>query len=200
MKLIRMKLAIPAILCCSGLALASYADQLPVRNCTWYHGASAQGYTPAPRLAGQRPRYLNNQLIDFRRHARDAPFSKQYMWGAAANLSPGTARDLAAYFSGLPPQPANDGERQLVASGRAIYQEGIPDDNVAACAACHGPDAQGIGEIPRLGGLAYSYLTRRLQQWGAGFHATAKPPMPRIAGKLSTEQIEAIASYLSFVR
>jgi cytochrome c553 len=122
------------------------------------------------------------------------------MWGAAANLSPGTARDLAAYFSSLPPETANDGERELVALGKTIYQDGIPDDNIAACAACHGPNAEGIGEIPRLGGLAYPYLKRRLEQWGAGFHAAAKAPMPRIAGRLSTEQIEAIASYLSFVR
>lgn len=122
------------------------------------------------------------------------------MWGAAANLSPATARDLAAYFSALSPEPANDGERKLVAFGRTIYQDGLADDNIAACAACHGPNAEGISEIPRLGGLAYSYLKRRLQQWGAGFHATAKPPMPRIASRLSTEQIEAIASYLSFVQ
>jgi cytochrome c553 len=149
MKLIRLKPSIPAILCCSTLAFASYADQLPVRNCTWCHGASAQGSTPAPRLAGQQPQYLKNQLINFRKHTREAPFSKQYMWGAAANLSPGTARDLAAYFSGLPAQPADDGERQLVPLGRTIYQDGIADDNIAACAACHGPDAQGIGEIPR---------------------------------------------------
>jgi cytochrome c553 len=37
------------------------ADDLPVRNCTWCHGTSAQGYSKAPRLAGQRVDYLVNQ-------------------------------------------------------------------------------------------------------------------------------------------
>src|ERR1700739_4485009 len=104
MKPIRLKLAIPALLCCSAFAWAGHADPLPVGNCTWCHGPSAQGYTPAPRLAGQRLQDSASQLPDFRRHTGDAPFSKQYMWGAAANLSPATARDLAAYFSALSPE------------------------------------------------------------------------------------------------
>jgi cytochrome c553 len=88
----------------------------------------------------------------------------------------------------------------LEEKGREIYQLGMPDSNTAACVVCHGPNAEGVGEIPRLGGLEYTYLKRRLEQWGQGYHATAKPPMPRIARKLSAEQIEALASYLSFVR
>ena len=176
------------------------AESVAIHNCTWCHGGSAQGYTPAPRLAGQRPKYIENELISFRAHTRDNPFSKQYMWGAAANLGPRTAHDLAIYFSSLPARPANDGDRELTASGRTIYQEGLPDFNIAACAACHGPNGEGAGEIPRLGGLAYTYLKRRLEQWGQGYHATALPPMPHIAGRLSRDQIEAIASYLSFVK
>jgi cytochrome c553 len=76
----------------------------------------------------------------------------------------------------------------------------MPDANIVACVVCHGPDAEGVREIPRLGGLAYTYLKRRLEQWGEGYHAAAGPPMPDIAGKLTPSQIEALASYLSFVR
>ena len=36
-----------------------------------------------------------------------------------------------------------------------------------------GPNAEGVAEIPRLGGLAYTYLKRRLQQWGEGYHANS---------------------------
>jgi cytochrome c553 len=43
-------------------------------------------------------------------------------------------------------------------------------------------------------------LKRRLAQWGEGYHATALVPMPEIASKLSDNDIEALASYLSFVR
>jgi cytochrome c553 len=141
-----------------------------------------------------------NQLFDFRAHTRDNPFSQQYMWGAAANLGPQTARDLAAYFSTLPPKAANDGDRELEAVGRQIYREGIPDYDIVSCVACHGPNAEGIGQIPRLGGLSYSYLKRRLEQWGEGYHAAAEPPMPRIASKLAPNEIAALASYLSFIK
>jgi len=186
--------------CLTVSAAAGHAESPAIRNCTWCHSGSAQGYTPAPRLAGQRPQYIEKQLMNFSAHTRDNPFSKLYMWGAAANLSPLAARNLAVYFSTIPPKAANDGDRELAATGRAIYQEGIPDANVAACVACHGPNAQGVGEIPRLGGLAYTYLQRRLEQWGEGYHAAAGPPMPHIASKLSPKHIAALASYLSFIK
>jgi cytochrome c553 len=141
-----------------------------------------------------------NQLISFGEHTRDNPHSRQYMWGAAANLSPQMARDLAIYLSLLPAEAASDGCKELVGIGRTIYEEGIPDSNIVACSACHGPNAEGVRDIPRLGGLSYPYLKRRLEQWGEGYHLTAKFPMPRIASKLSQNEIEALASYLSFVK
>jgi cytochrome c553 len=196
----RPAIAILAIGCFAASAMPSQAESPAVRNCTWCHGTSAQGFTPAPRLAGQRQQYLESQLAGFRTHARDNPLSKQYMWGAAENLNAQTARDLAAYFSALPPKAARDGDTELVAAGRTIYQQGMPDANIVACVVCHGPNAEGVGQIPRLGGLAYSYLTRTLEQWGQGYHLASGPPMPDIASKLSPSHIEALASYLSFVR
>ncbi len=171
-----------------------------IRNCTWCHGTSAQGYTVAPRLAGQRPADLEMQLRSFHAHFRDNPLSKQYMWSAVAALEPQAVRDLAAYFATIPPRPANDGDRTLAAAGRSIYMEGIPEANIAACYACHGPNAEGIRDIPRLGGLARAYLKARLQQWGQGYHSVPDSPMPLVARPLEPAEIEALASYLSFVR
>jgi len=184
----------------AAVAPALAGDHAIVRNCTWCHGTSGQGYTVAPRLAGQRPLYLETQIRSFREHIRDNPFSRQYMWGAAASLEPGTVRDLAAYFATIRPRPANDGDAALAATGRTIYMEGIPDANVAACYACHGPNAEGIREIPRLGGLSRSYLKARLEQWGQGYHSTPGSPMPVVARSLAKDEIEALTSYLSFVR
>jgi cytochrome c553 len=181
-------------------ALAAHAESSMVRNCTWCHGGSAQGYSPAPRLAGQRATYIEQQLASFAYHTRDAPFSRQYMWGAAANLSPQAARALSIYFSNLPPRAANDGNRELVGRGEAIYQRGMPDENIAACVACHGPNAEGISTIPRIGGLDYGYLKRRLEQWAEGYRGALDHTMPHIAIQLSRSQIEALASYLSFLK
>jgi len=198
MKRITSKLVILAMASCAAGSLKA-EESFPVRNCTWCHGPSAQGFTTAPRLAGQRHQYIASQLRSFKDHSRDNPFSKQYMWGAAARLDPQTARDFAAYFAALPAEAADDGNGALVAEGRTIYEQGIPDANIVSCLVCHGPNAEGFEGIPRLGGLSYSYLKARLEQWAEGFHAAAEP-MPRVANKLSSSEIEAIASYLSFVK
>jgi cytochrome c553 len=192
--------AILVVLCCALFSATSRAENMAVRNCNWCHGASAHSYPPAPELAAQRPQYLEKQLADFHAHTRDNPFARQYMWGAARNIDAQSARNLALYFASLPPRAANDGVPNLVGVGRTIYQEGMPDANIVACVVCHGPNAEGVRDIPRLGGLDYSYLKRRLEQWNQGYHAAAGPPMISISSKLSDDQIEALASYLSFVK
>jgi cytochrome c553 len=197
MQLIKSKMAILVIVCSAASPLAA-DESPPVRNCTWCHGPSAQGISTAPRLAGQRDRYIENQLQSFSEHIRDNPLSKLYMWAATAHLSPQTAHDLSAYFSTLHPLPANDGDRRWVAAGKTIYEEGIAESNIVSCLVCHGPNAEGVREIPRLGGLSYYYLKTRLTQWNEGFHAAATP-MPQIASQLSETEIDALASYLSFV-
>ena len=196
MKHPRTKMAVVAI----SLATAGplLADDLPVRNCTWCHGASAQGVSMAPRLAGQRADYLANELEAFASHQRDEFLSTKYMWYATAHLDPSTARNLAEYFSALPPESAKDGDSALAAEGRILFENGVPNENIAACQACHGPEAQGVREIPRLSGLSYSYLKRRLEEWSLG-RDTWGTSMPKVARSLSPNQIAALASYLSFV-
>jgi len=200
MKRIGLNIAILAIVASTLPAWAGDGENAGVRNCTWCHGTAGQGFMVAPRLAGQRPQYIEGQLRSFAERSRDNPFSKQYMWGAAAALRPHEARNLAIYFAGLTPKAANDGDKTLAARGRTIYLEGIPESNIVSCYACHGPNAEGVREIPRLGGLAYFYLKGRLEQWGQGYHSGVESPMPLVARKLGPGEIEALASYLSFVR
>jgi cytochrome c553 len=200
MKRIWLKLAILAIVCSPVTFWAGASVAASPRNCTWCHGTGAQGYTVAPRLAGQRAAYIAAQLRGYAAHIRDNPLSKQYMWGAAANLRADAVRDLADYFASLPPKAAHDGRRTLADKGQAIYLQGIPEANIVACLACHGPGGQGVREIPRLGGLSYFYLKRRLEEWGQGYHSTPGSPMPMVASSLGPDEIEALASYLSFVQ
>ena len=198
MKSVTSKIAIVAIFfAATGPLLGS--ETIPIRNCTWCHGTSGQGFTITPRLAGQRHQYITSQLLAFSMHRRDNPLSKQYMWDAAANLNPHAARYLATYFSTLLAKAANDGDTELAPIGKKIYELGIPASNIVSCLVCHGPNAEGVRQIPRLGGLSYSYLKKRLEQWGEGYH-TAAEPMPQIAKTLSTMEIDALASYLSFIK
>jgi len=130
-----------------------------------------QGFSTAPQLAAQNRSYFENQLLRFQAHLLDSPSSKQYMWGAAAKLNAQTARALAIYFSTLNAGLTGDGDKALAAEGQRIYQEGILASNIPSCVPCHGLDAEGVDEIPRLGGQSYYYLKRKLRQWREGSHA-----------------------------
>ena len=82
---------------------------------------------------------------------------------------------------------------------RSTWRESL-EANIVSCYACHGPNAEGVRDIPRLGGLAYFYLKGRLEQWGQGYHSGTESPMPIVASHLGPNEIEALASYLSFVK
>ena len=132
--------------------------------CQDCHGPSGQGYRgyyPMPRLAGQQTEYLKNQLQAFVEHRR----TNNIMFNVAHSLSPAMIAALAADFRALNPKPLGGGPRRLVATGEKIFQDGVPDANVAACAACHGPDAKGSGEIPRLAGQLHDYIFNKLTNW-----------------------------------
>jgi cytochrome c553 len=185
-------------------AAAKGTVQAKLSYCKDCHGPSAQGYRgyfPIPRLAGQQTEYLENQLRAFIEHRR----TNNVMFNVAHALSPSMVAALAASFRELNPAPIGGAPRQLAAEGKKIYEDGIPDANVAACAACHGPDATGSGEIPRLAGQLYPYLIKELTNWGKERgQNTAKPDtsaiMSPVAHSLNRSQVEAVAAYVSILK
>lgn len=178
--------------------------QAKLSYCKDCHGASAQGYPgffPIPRLAGQQTEYLENQLRAFIEHRR----TNNVMFNVAHSLSPGMMSALASDFKALNPAPVGGAPRRLVAEGKKIFEDGLPEANIAACAACHGPDATGSGEIPRLAGQLYPYVIKTLTNWGKerGQNPTepdASAIMSPVAHSLSKSQIEAVAAFVSYLR
>src|ERR1700741_33750 len=72
--------------------------------CKTCHGVSGQGYRgafPMPRLAGQQPEYLENQLRAFIERRRTNPV----MFNVAHSLSPSMLTGLVAHFKDLDPKP-----------------------------------------------------------------------------------------------
>ena len=89
-----------------------------------------------------------------------------------------------------------DGDSELAAEGKIIFENGVPDENIAACQACHGPEAQGVRQ--NRASAAFLQLSQA--------SARAMEPGPRRwgylcrkSGGLWPNQIAALASYLSFV-
>jgi cytochrome c553 len=212
--LVRRRLALQAAIFAMALIGTARADephaasggtvQAKLSYCKDCHGPSAQGYRgffPIPRLAGQQTEYLENQLRAFVEHRR----TNNVMFNVAHALSPSMISAIVANFRGLNPAPVGGAPRQLVAQGKRIFEDGVPDANVAACAACHGPDASGTGEIPRLAGQLYPYLIKELTDWGKERGQNPARPdtsaiMSPVAHSLTKAQTEAVAAYLSYLK
>ena len=123
------------------------------------------------------------------------------MVNVAHVLNPPMVSALASYFRNLDPSPIGGAPRRSLALGKQIYEEGLPESNVAACFACHGTDARGQNEIPRLAGQLYEYTVGQLTGWskvrGQGRAVDTSAIMAPTAHNLTRAQIEAVAAYVS---
>ncbi|THD46954.1 MAG: c-type cytochrome [Bradyrhizobium sp.] len=171
--------------------------------CKTCHGLSGQGFRgsfPMPRLAGQQPEYLENQLQAFIDRRRTNPV----MFNVAHVLSPPMLKALAEHFRDLNPKPLGGAPKELVAEGKKIYEDGIPKAEVPPCASCHGPEAKGSDAFPRLAGQLHDYIFRKLTSWDKERgQDKAKPDnsaiMGPIAHNLTEAQVRAVAAYLSYL-
>lgn len=170
-------------------------------NCQDCHGALGQGYHgfyPIPRIAGQQTEYFENQLRAYVEHRR----RNNIMFNVARALNPSMRAALARKFHSFNPRPLGDAPRSLMATGERIFQNGVPEDNIAACAACHGPDATGSEQIPRLAGQLYPYVVKVLANWSTERGQNPENPdtstiMKPVAHSLTRPQIEAVAAYVN---
>jgi cytochrome c553 len=197
-----LRSAIQATALCIAFSCAATADEFQAKllYCKTCHGLSAQGYRgyfPMPRLAGQQPRYLENQLRAFIERRRTNPV----MTNVAHALSPSMTSVLAEHFRGLDPRPIGGAPGQSFATGKKIFDDGIPEANVPACSACHGTDGHGQNEIPRLAGQLYEYTVGQLTGWakvrGQGSAVDTSAIMAPTAHNLSRSQVEAVAAYVA---
>jgi cytochrome c553 len=184
-------------------AVSKQALQAKIDYCKTCHGVSGQGFRgafPMPRLAGQQPEYLENQLRAFIERRRKNPI----MFNVAHVLNPAMLDALAAHFKGLDPKPLGGAPTQLVEAGKKIYQDGVPDKDIPACASCHGLEAKGDGAFPRLAGQLHDYIFRKLVNWSKERGQDPANPdtsaiMEPIAHSLNESQNSAVAAYLSYL-
>jgi cytochrome c553 len=170
--------------------------------CKTCHGVAGQGFRgsfPMPRLSGQQPEYLQNQLQAFVERRRTNPV----MFNVAHVLSPAMLKALAEEFRDLNPKPLGGAPKDHLAEGKKIYLEGA-GANIPPCASCHGPEAKGTDAFPRLAGQLHDYIIRKLTNWDKERGQDKANPdtsaiMQPIAHDLSEAQIKAVAAYLSYL-
>jgi cytochrome c553 len=215
MKIIGLGLALQTAILTFVFSVASHAEDkgnaavpkqeldAKIAYCKTCHGLSGQGFRgsfPMPRLAGQQPEYLVNQLQAFIERRRTNPV----MFNVAHVLSPSMLTALAAHFKDLNPKPLGGAPKELVAAGKKVYEDGVPSAEVPPCATCHGPEAKGAEAFPRLAGQLNDYVAKKLLNWGKERgQDPAKPDnsaiMQPIAHNLTEAQVKAVAAYLSYL-
>ena len=89
--------------------------------------------------------------------------------------------------------------------GKRLYEEGDPETNVPACMACHGPEAKGQDEIPRLAGQLNDYIFNKLVNWTKERGQDPKHPdisaiMLPTSHNLTKSQIAEVAAYVSYLQ
>lgn len=185
-------------------AVSKHDVQAKMDYCETCHGVSGRGfhgYYPIPRLAGQQTGYFENQLEAFREHRR----TNIIMFNVSHVLSADMITALATNFGALNPPPLGGAPRDLAGRGRAIYEEGIPASNVPPCATCHGPEAKGNDQFPRLAGQLYDYVVNKLTNFTKERGQNPEKPdtsaiMQPIAHALTEPEIKAVAAYVSYLQ
>ncbi len=159
--------------------------------CTVCHGYEGHAHSQSyPRLAGQQEAYLKKQLKAFASGERN----NSTMTTLAVSLSDSDIDHLAAYFAKMAPEPNATfiADSKRVARGDALIK-------AKGCVGCHGQQLEGKDLNPRLAGQGYDYLVDQLMAFKSGARGDASGPMKAIAGTLSQEEIQDLASYLASV-
>jgi cytochrome c553 len=174
---------------------SAYAQRLAIGVCGTCHGPHGNSEQPKfPRLAGQNANYLVAQLKNFRGQTRGDPDAIGYMWGMSGELTDETIDALAKYYSGQTARAHSGAQSAEISRGRQIYEHGIEAEGVPACAACHGPDAHGLADFPRLAGQHAQYVLKQLASFQSNMRNVAV--MHGVAQNLRLTEMRAVAAYL----
>jgi cytochrome c553 len=180
-------------------AARAHAQRIAVTVCGTCHGPNGNSTQPKyPRLAGQNANYLAAQLKAFRAQTRGDPDAIGYMWGMAAQLDDASIDALAAYYAAQKAEPSATGTSATVARGREIFEHGVPAQGVPACSSCHGPDAHGLQDFPRLAGQHAQYVLKQLASFQSNMRNVAI--MHGVAQNLNLNDMDAVAAFLETQR
>lgn len=171
------------------------AESKATSLCSVCHGPRGISKSPQfPILAAQRKGYLETQIDAFRKKTRSEKDAHDFMWGIAGNLDEAIIGGIATYYSEQPAARGHTDNPALVAQGKELYDKGIGDRGIPACATCHGADAEGVGDFPRLAGQHAKYIEKQLVYIQSLVRAA--PVMHGIVKDLAPAEITALAAYV----
>jgi len=171
------------------------AEEIIGNLCVACHTMDGNAVVPAfPKLAGLHAQYLEKQLVDYangeRRH--------QTMQAFARDLSRNEMQALAQYFSRLQRHDGVVTKPELIDEGRRIYHEGDRERGVPACAGCHKPDGSGTPRSVMIAGQNAPYVAQQLTLFKKELRTNDRGRLMRtVSGRLTQQEIEAVAQYVA---
>lgn len=180
-------------------------------TCAACHGEFGQGGKKGeyPRIAGQRVKYLENQLKNFR--ARTRLNIPMFPYTQERELSDEDIRDVAAYLAAIELPTAmptfvgnEDALTRLlmvekvmiipraegnIENGGQIYQK--------LCASCHAKTGRGRGMFPMLTGQYTSYLKRQVDLYLKGDRPHDEEGLGGVLNALKPTEIQDVLAYLT---
>jgi cytochrome c553 len=170
------------------------AEEKAVNLCSTCHGPHGISTSPEfPILAAQHTGYLAAQIDAFRKQARAEKDAHDFMWGIAGRLDEKIINGIAAYYAAQPRAPGRTDDPALVAKGKELFDKGLPDRGIPACASCHGANGEGIADFPRLAGQHAKYVAKQLTYIQT--LTRAAPVMHGIVKDLTPDEIQAVALF-----
>lgn len=174
--------------------LAQRVAGIATYRCGACHGPGGQGANPIfPKLAGQNPEYLVQQILNFKSGARKG----QVMFYQLGDLSAADATALAAYFNRQQVIPATIGDKTLHEAGRKLYFEGNSMSAVTACVTCHGATARGSGYMPRMAGQHAEYIAEQIYRFIDSDRLPGQSQRHPAGLVLTHDEIRAVSLFLS---
>jgi cytochrome c553 len=175
---------------------AKAGEERAVNLCSTCHGPRGISTSPEfPILAAQRAGYLEAQIEAFRSKTREEKAAHDFMYGIAGNLNdPRVIAGIAHYYASQPPATGRPGDPAIVAKGKEFFDKGSPDRGIPPCASCHGANAEGMADFPRLAGQHAKYVLRQLE-YIQGLVRKA-PVMHGIVKDLTPDEMEAVAVFV----
>lgn len=171
------------------------AEEKAVNLCSTCHGPRGISTSSEfPILAAQRPGYLVAQIDAFRKQTRAEKDAHDFMWGIAGRLDEKIIAGIGAYYAAQPPAPGRTDDPALVAKGKELFDKGLLDRGIPACASCHGANGEGVVDFPRLASQHAKYVAKQLSYIQT--LTRAAPVMHGIVRDLTPDEIQAVAAYV----
>jgi cytochrome c553 len=161
--------------------------------CAGCHGAHGEGYVSGwpPAIAGQHPRVIAKELVDFRFGLRSYDPMERIAGRHVLHTTADIA-SVAAYVGNLAPSLAAAAEPgESIDRGGRLY--------VRRCESCHGAGGGGSDArfVPRVAIQHFEYLLRQLQDTVAGRRPNMEQPHQSLTEDLTAEDLVGLAGYMS---